>query len=146
MVTHRTFQIAPICNNQWLALLTIWKYCKMFKKQRNIVFFNDGCKKLKLGLAGFPQWLAGTSLKSAWNGKCVCLCDACILENGFLNEKICRVGLDFVHRELIGSLLFVNCCNLIWVTGCWRVWIIVPPSHQWTLHQRRHFVLRGKIS
>ncbi len=33
----------------------------------------------------------------------MCACDACILENDFLNEKI-NVGRDFVHLELIGSL------------------------------------------
>ncbi len=34
------------------------------------------------------------------------------------------VGIHFVHWELIASLLFANCQNLMRVTGCWRAGII----------------------
>ncbi len=49
----------------------------------------------------------------AWNRSC----DSVF----FLNKKICRVGLHFVHQELIGSLWFV-----IAKVSC--EWQVVPPS------------------
>lgn len=54
---------------------------------------------------------------------------------GFLNEKTCRVGLDFVHRELICCL--DRCCLLIAVSDS------VLKCHQCTLHQRRDVVVKG---
>lgn len=37
-------------------------------------------------------------------------------------ENKCWMGLEFVHWEFMGSLLFANCCDC--VTGCWRSCLI----------------------
>ncbi len=41
--------------------------------------------------------------------------------DGISNEKKCRAGLYFVNQELIGSLSFANCGNLMWVTACSKI-------------------------
>lgn len=46
-------------------------------------------------------------LTLAWNGKCHRLFIP-IVTYGFSNEKKIRTRLDFIHRELIGSLDFCN--------------------------------------
>ncbi len=43
-------------------------------------------------------------------------------------------GLDFVLLGLIGSQSFSNCCDLVWVTGCW---IVGPPSRRCKSSEKR---------
>lgn len=68
----------------------------------------------------------------------------------FSIEKKCWTGLDFVHRELIGSLdWFANYCDFMWVTVWWKEGIIVLPLRQCTPHQsrrRRDVIARGRES
>ncbi len=70
----------------------------------------------------------------AWNGKCHGLFLP-IVTNGFSNEKKIRVGLDFIHLELIGSLDF---CHLFIVSDkLLKGGIIVSPSDAHIIREER---------
>lgn len=83
--------------------------------------------------------ITNIALNSEWNASCDRLLTHiqdpllwCM--NRLHKQRIkSRVGLNFVHWELIASLLFASCRNLFWVTCCWRAGIIVPSSEKSSL-------------
>ncbi len=114
-VAHKTHFVVPLSPRA--ADSTLWSFRRMcFCGVSTAILSFCSCQCLSM----FCMWCQFRSLKVSMKWKFQSSFVPYREWNRFSKKKKCRVGLDFVHWELIWCCLLIAADGFMWVTGYWR--------------------------